>query len=141
MAKHRGYVVLHQRIPFSNLLCLLNEVHLTAPRLIWPGKLYDQLVSSPDLSGIMCACACVLIGLPPGSYRACGAAEEIDSTVDEIIIREDMDCTGIPKGGFENPLITRVPLPVDRRPFELSEKAPPAEIKSLDDEKDQEEVR
>ena len=141
MAKHRGYVALHQRVPFSDLLCLLDEVCLTAPRLIRPGKLDDQVVSSPDLFGIICACACVLIGLPPGSSRACGATGEVDSTVQEIIIREDLDRTGIPKGGFENPLVTGVPLPVDRRPFELGEKAPPAEIESLDDEKDQEEVR
>ena len=51
-----------------------------------------------------------------------------------------MDRTAILKGGFKN-LLTGVPLQVDRQPFGPGEKAPSTKIESLDDEKDQEEVR
>ena len=123
MAKHRGYVVFHQRVPFSDLLCLLGEVRLTAPRFTRPGKLDDQVVPISDLFGILSAYIYVLIRLPPGSGRACGTADKVDSTVEGIIIREDMDRTAILEGGFKDPLLG-VPLQLDGRPFELGKKAP-----------------
>ena len=136
-AERCGGVVSHKVVEFCCFFRVVDGVRLIDPSFLRPGKLGDRVV---DPSGISRTNVSLPVIASPSSSDTRRTASQIDSAVDGVVVGE-IDDRVLLGCGLEDMCLMLLSYSVEIRIEEFCEGTPSRRIESLDDKKDQEEVR